>query len=78
MILTLTPIFFNFPPFYFALSVTRSSLIPSRAAWTATKSPDKSPDGSPDYSAVNYHMPSFRSPQHSAASPFIPLWIASS
>jgi len=34
----------NFPPFYFALSVTRPLLIPSRAARTVTKSPDKSPD----------------------------------
>jgi len=34
----------NFPPFYFALSVTRPSLVPSRAARTVTKSPDKSPD----------------------------------
>jgi len=41
----------NFPyflPFYFALSVTRPSLVPSRAARTATKSPDKSPDGPHD------------------------------
>ena len=71
----------NFPQFstiYFALSVTRSPLVPSRAARTVTKSPDKSPDGSPDYSAVNYHMPSLRSPQHSAASSFNLLWIASS
>jgi len=37
----------NFPLFstiYFTLSVTRPSLVPSRAARTATKSPDKSPD----------------------------------
>jgi len=34
----------NFPPFYFVLLVTRSSLVPSRAARTVTKSPDKSPD----------------------------------
>jgi len=33
-----------FPPFYFTLSVTRLSLVPSRAARTVTKSPDKSPD----------------------------------
>jgi len=33
-----------FQLFYFALSVTRPSLVPSRAARTATKSPDKSPD----------------------------------
>jgi len=81
MILNPTPnfpfIFHYFPPFYSALSVTCSSLIPSRAARTAIKSPDKSPDGSPDHSAVNYHMPSLRSPQHSAASPFILLRIAS-
>ena len=73
----LPPIFLYFPPFYFALSVTRSPLVPSRAAQTATKSPDKSLDGSPDHSAVNYHMPSLRSPQYSAASSSIPLWIAS-
>jgi len=66
----LPPIFSYFPSFYFTLSVTCSPLVPSRAARTATKSPDKSPDGSPDHSAVNYHMPSFRSPQHSAVSPF--------
>ena len=53
-------------------------LVPSCAARTATKSPDKSLDGSPDHSAVNYHMPSLRSLQYSAASSFIPLWIASS
>jgi len=37
----------NFPLFstiYFALSVTRPLLVPSRAARTVTKSPDKSPD----------------------------------
>jgi len=34
----------NFLPFYFALSITRSPLIPLRAARTVTKSPDKSPD----------------------------------
>jgi len=37
----------NFPLFstiYFALSVTRSPLVPSRAARTVTRSPDKSPD----------------------------------
>jgi len=41
----------NFPLFstiYFMLSVTRPSLVPSRAARTATKSPDKSPDGPHD------------------------------
>ena len=71
---------FSFPvsAIYPALLVTHSLLNPSRTARTATKSLDKSPDGSPDYSAVNYHMPSLRSPQHSAASPFNPLWIASS
>ena len=74
----LPPIFRYFLPFYSVLSVTCSPLVPSRAARTATKSPDKSPDGPPDHSAVRYHMPSFRSPQHSAASPFNPLWIASS
>ena len=74
----LPPIFFYFPPFISALSVTRSPLVPSRAARTATKSLDKSPDGSPDHSAVRYHMPSLCSPQHSTASPFNPLWIASS
>ena len=68
----------NILPFYFALSVTRPSLIPSRAARTATKSPDKSPDGSPDHSAVDYHMPSLRSPQHSTALLFNPFGIASS
>jgi len=82
MILNPTPnfpfIFRYFPTFYSVLSVTHSLLVPSRAAWTATKLPDKSPDGSPDYSAVNYHMPSLRSPQHSAASPFTYLRIASS
>ena len=41
----LSPIFRYFSPFYFALSVTRPSLVPSRAARTVTKSPDKSPDG---------------------------------
>jgi len=71
-------IFSHFPPFYSALSVTHSPLVLLRAAQTATKSPDKSPDGSPDHSAVDYHMPSLCSPQHSAASPFNPLWIASS
>ena len=71
-------IFRYFSPFISVLSVTRSPLIPSRAARTATKSPDKSPDGSPDHSAVRYHMPLLRSPQHSAASPFNLLWIASS
>ena len=40
----LIPIFRYFPPFYFALSVTHSPLVPSRAARTVTKSPDKSPD----------------------------------
>jgi len=74
----LPPIFFYFPPFYSALSVTRSPLVPLCAAQTATKSPDKSPDRPPDHSAVRYHMPSFRSPQHSAVSPFNLLWIASS
>jgi len=74
----LPPIFRYFLPFYSMLSVTHSPLIPSRAARTATKSPDKSPDGSPDHSAVRYHMPSLRSPQHSAASLFNPLWTASS
>jgi len=68
----------QFSAIYFALSVTCSPLIPSRAARTATKSPNKLPDGSPDHSAVRYHMLSFRSPQHSAVSPFIPFWIASS
>jgi len=46
----LTP-YLNFPLFstiYLALSVTRSPLVPSRAAWTVTKSPDKSPDGPHD------------------------------
>jgi len=74
----LPPIFSYFPPFYSALPVTCSPLVPSCAARTVTKSPDKSPDGPPDHSAVRYHMPSLRSPQHSAASPFNPLWIASS
>jgi len=74
----LPPIFSHFPPFYFVLSVTRSPLVPSHAARTATESPDKLPDGSLDHSAVNYHMPSLRSPQHFAASLFNPLWIASS
>ena len=72
---------FHFPailPIYSALSVTRSPLIPLRAARTTTKSPDKSPDGPPDHSAVRYHMPSLRSLQHSAAPPFNSLWIASS
>ena len=40
----LTPIFFYFLPFYFAPSVTRLPLVPSRATRTVTKSPDKSPD----------------------------------
>ena len=74
----LPPIFHYFPPFYFALSVTHSPLVPSHAARTVTKSPDKSPDRSLDHSAVNYHMPSLCSPQHSAVSPFNLLWIASS
>jgi len=74
----LPPIFSHFPPFISALLVTRSPLVPLRAARTATKSLDKSPDGSPDHSAVNYHMPSLRSPQHSAALLFNPFWIASS
>jgi len=78
MILGPTTNFLLFSTIYSALSVTRSPLIPSRAIRTATKSPDKSPDGPPDHSAVRYHMPSFRSPQHSAASPFNLLWIASS
>jgi len=69
---------FHFPPFYSVLSVTRSPLVPLRATWTTTQSPDKSPDGSPDYSAVGYHMPSLCSPQHSAVSSSNPLWIASS
>jgi len=73
----LPPIFCYFPPFISALSVTRSPLIPSRAARTTTESPDKSPNGSPDHSTVRYHMPLLRSPQHSAASPFNPFWIAS-
>jgi len=71
----------NFPLFsaiYSMLSVTHSPLVPSRAARTTTESPDKSPDGPPDHSAVRYHMPSLRSPQHSTASTFNPLWIASS
>ena len=71
-------IFCYFPPFISVLSVTRSPLVPSCATWTATKLPEKSPDGSPDYSAVRYHMPSLCSLQHSAASPFNLLWIASS
>ena len=53
--------YFHFPPTYSALLVTRSPLVPLRAAWTATKPPDKSPDESPDHSAVRYHMPSLRS-----------------
>jgi len=58
---------FHFPPFLptcFALSVTYSPLVPSRAARTTTQSPDKSPDKSLDHSAVNYYMPLLRSPQH--------------
>jgi len=78
MILGPTTNFLLFSAIYFVLSVTRSPLVPSRAARTATESPDKSPDGLLDHSTVNYHMPSLRSPQHSAASPFNPLWIASS
>jgi len=74
----LPPIFSHFLPFISVLSVTHSPLVPSHAAQTATESPDKSPDGSPDHSAVRYHMPSLHSPQHSAASPFNLLWIASS
>ena len=73
-----TLIFCRFCPFYSALSVTHSPLIPSCTARTATKSPDKSPDGSPDHSAVRYHMPSLRSLHHSTASLSNPLWIASS
>ena len=69
---------FIFPPFISALSVTHSPLVPLRATQTATRSPDKSPDGPPDHSALRYHMPSLRSPQHSAVSSFNPLWIASS
>jgi len=38
----------QFSTIYFALSVTRPSLVPSRAARTVTKSPDKSPDGPHD------------------------------
>jgi len=67
-----------FSTIYLVLSVTRSPLVPLHVTRTATESPDKSPNGSPDHSAVRYHMPSLRSPQHSAASPFNPLWIASS
>ena len=78
MILGPTTNFLLFSAIYSALLVTCSPLVPLRAAWTATESPDKSPDGSPDHSAVRYHMPSLRSPQHSAASLFNPLWIASS
>ena len=33
---------------FISLSITRPSLVPSRAAQTATKSPDKSPDGPHD------------------------------
>jgi len=47
-ILNLHPNFLIFSTIYYMLSVTHSSLIPSRAAQTATKSPDKSPDGPPD------------------------------
>jgi len=78
MILDLFFISLLFSTIYFALSVTHSSLIPSRAARTATQSPDKSPDGSPDHSAVDYHMPLLRSPQPPATSPFISLRIDSS
>jgi len=53
-----------FPPFISVLSVTHSPLVPLHATRTATESPDKSPDGLLDHSAVNYHMPSFRSLQH--------------
>jgi len=70
-------IFRHFSTIYSALSVTRSPLVPSHATRTATKPPDKSPDGSPDHSAVRYYMPSLCSPQHSTASLFTPLWIAS-
>jgi len=70
--------FSAFLPTCFVLLVTRSPLIPSCATRTTTKPPDKSPDGSLDYSAVNYHMPSLCSPQYSTASPFNPLWTASS
>jgi len=66
----------NFPLFstiYFTLSITRPSLVPSRAARTATKSPDKSPDRPHDQSAVNYHMPSLRSPQYHDVSLFNPF-----
>jgi len=45
MILNPTPNFPLFSIIYFALSVTRSPLVPLRAARTITKSPDKSPDG---------------------------------
>ena len=69
----LPPIFRHFLPFYSMLSVTRSPLVPSCAARTVTKSPEESPDRSPDHSAVNYHMPSLRSPQHPATSPFNPF-----
>ena len=44
MILNPYPNFPLFSTIYLALSVTRSSLVPSRAARTVTKSPDKSPD----------------------------------
>jgi len=74
---TLSFIFRHFSPIYSALSVTCFPLVPLHATWTATQSPDKSPDGPPDHSAVRYHMPSLRSLQHSAASLFNPLWIAS-
>jgi len=70
-------IFCHFLLIYSALLVTHSPLIPLRAAWTVTKSPDKSSDGSPDHSAVRYHMPSLHSLQHSTALPFNPLWVAS-
>jgi len=64
-VMILDPIFHFLPftPTCFALSVTCFPLVPSRATWTATQSPDKSPDESPDHSAVHYHMLLLRSPQ---------------
>ena len=73
-----TIIFPLFSTIYSVFSVTRSPLVPLCTTRIATESPDKSPNGSPDYSIVRYHMPSLRSPQHSAVSSSNPLWTASS
>jgi len=56
--------FSTFPTYLFCALSHSFPLVPLCAAQTATQSPDKSPDESLDHSAVNYHMPLLRSPQH--------------